>query len=96
MCIVLCNGVFCNVLHYILQQRLWVNPSRSVVSGALGRYLKLNLRADNTSAVTVFLDPPGRPKREASSQDICRLPLIVIVGYSVHCLVVGQWLCPDC
>lgn len=41
-----------------------MNPSRSVVSGALGRYLKLNLRADNTSAVTVFLDPPGRPKRE--------------------------------
>ncbi|XP_063606562.1 uncharacterized protein LOC134781309 [Penaeus indicus] len=50
------------------KQRLWVNPSRSVVSGALGRYLKLNLRADNTSAVTVFLDPPGRPKREVLLQ----------------------------
>ncbi|XP_071524645.1 uncharacterized protein [Panulirus ornatus] len=50
------------------KQRLWVNPSRSVVSGALGRYFKLNLRADNTSAVTVFLDPPGRPKREVLLQ----------------------------
>ncbi|KAK4299071.1 hypothetical protein Pmani_028623 [Petrolisthes manimaculis] len=50
------------------KQRLWVNPSRSVVFGALGRYLKLNLRADNTSAVTVFLDPPGRPKREVLLQ----------------------------
>ncbi|XP_042213929.1 uncharacterized protein LOC121860697 [Homarus americanus] len=50
------------------KQRLWVNPSRSVVSGALGRYIKLNLRADNTSAVTVFLDPPGRPKREVLLQ----------------------------
>ncbi|XP_064102665.1 uncharacterized protein LOC135212824 [Macrobrachium nipponense] len=50
------------------KQRLWVNPSKSVVAGALGRYLKLNLRADNTSAVTVFLDPPGRPKREVLLQ----------------------------
>ncbi|KAK7067719.1 Protein phosphatase 1D [Halocaridina rubra] len=50
------------------KQRLWVNPSKSIVAGALGRYLKLNLRADNTSAVTVFLDPPGRPKREVLLQ----------------------------
>lgn len=50
------------------KQRLWVNPSRSVVSGALDRYLRLSLRADNTSAVTVFLDPPGRPKREVLLQ----------------------------
>ncbi|KAA0184454.1 hypothetical protein HAZT_HAZT000353, partial [Hyalella azteca] len=45
-------------------QHMWVNPSRSVVKGALDRYSRCNLRADNTSAVVVFLDPPGRPKRE--------------------------------
>ncbi|XP_018009004.1 mucin-5AC [Hyalella azteca] len=49
-------------------QHMWVNPSRSVVKGALDRYSRCNLRADNTSAVVVFLDPPGRPKREVLLQ----------------------------
>ncbi|XP_076029670.1 protein phosphatase 2C [Oratosquilla oratoria] len=50
------------------KQRLWLNPSRSIVSSALDSYALLRLRADNTSAVTVFLDPPGRPKREVLLQ----------------------------
>jgi len=46
------------------QPYMWVNPSRSVVKGALERYSRCSVRADNTSAVVVYLDPPGRPKRE--------------------------------
>ena len=52
------------------QPRIWINPSRSVVTGALERYHRVNVRADNTSAVTVFLDPPGKPKREVSFRQI--------------------------
>ncbi|RXG61760.1 Protein phosphatase 1D [Armadillidium vulgare] len=52
------------------KQRLWINPSRCIVSGALERYQRVHLRADNTSAITVFLDPPGRPKREVLLQQM--------------------------
>jgi len=40
----------------------WINPSKRLVDRALDRWLQHNLRADNTSVVTVVVDPPGPPK----------------------------------
>ncbi|KAF8791755.1 Protein phosphatase 1D like protein [Argiope bruennichi] len=40
------------------------NPSKLLVDAALKHWLELGMRADNTSVVTVMLDPPGPPKSE--------------------------------
>lgn len=40
----------------------WVNPSKYLVDEALDRWSKTKMRADNTSVVTIMLDPPGPPK----------------------------------
>lgn len=40
------------------------NPSKLLVDRALNRWYNLKMRADNTSVVTVLLDPPGPPKSE--------------------------------
>jgi protein phosphatase 1D len=40
----------------------WINPSKRVVDRALGEWDTRGLRADNTSVVTVVIDPPGPPK----------------------------------
>lgn len=40
----------------------WINPSKRLVDRSLDRWLQNNLRADNTSVVTVVVDPPGPPK----------------------------------
>jgi len=42
----------------------WVNPSKRLVDFAIDRWKLLNLRADNTSIVTVMLDPPGPPRAQ--------------------------------
>lgn len=38
---------------------MWINPSKSLVDRALDRWSSTRLRADNTSVVTLMLDPPG-------------------------------------
>ncbi|KFM67076.1 Protein phosphatase 1D, partial [Stegodyphus mimosarum] len=40
------------------------NPSKLLVDAALKHWFELGMRADNTSVVTVMLDPPGPPKSE--------------------------------
>merc|ERR1712066_1056462 len=42
----------------------WVNPSKKLVDLAIDRWNSCNLRADNTSVVTVMLDPPGPPRAQ--------------------------------
>lgn len=42
----------------------WVNPSKRLVDIALDRWNSFKLRADNTSIVTVMLDPPGPPRAQ--------------------------------
>ena len=40
----------------------WLNPSKRLVDQAINRWNTCRLRADNTSIVTVMLDPPGPPR----------------------------------
>ena len=42
----------------------WLNPSKRLVDTALDRWNMCKLRADNTSIVTVMLDPPGPPRAQ--------------------------------
>jgi len=42
----------------------WQNPSKRLVDYAIDRWKLLQLRADNTSIVTVMLDPPGPPRAQ--------------------------------
>ena len=42
----------------------WINPSKYLVDCAIDRWTGNNLRADNTSVVTVMLDPPGPPRAQ--------------------------------
>ncbi|XP_012288635.1 uncharacterized protein LOC105704189 isoform X2 [Orussus abietinus] len=42
----------------------WINPSKSLVDRALERWSSTGLRADNTSVITLMLDPPGRSRSE--------------------------------
>ncbi|KAF0312353.1 Protein phosphatase 1D [Amphibalanus amphitrite] len=44
------------------EERQWINPSKRLVDLALSKWKMKCLRADNTSVVTVMLDPPGPPK----------------------------------
>ncbi|XP_050668399.1 translation initiation factor IF-2 isoform X2 [Leptidea sinapis] len=44
------------------QPRDWLNPSKSLVDQALERWSNTRMRADNTSVVTLMLDPPGPPR----------------------------------
>ncbi|XP_076652960.1 protein phosphatase 2C isoform X2 [Halictus rubicundus] len=68
-----CNGQSDNV-------QLWINPSKSLVDKALERWSQKRLRADNTSVVTLMLDPPGPSRSEVLlSQKEC-----VMAHHSVH------------
>ncbi|XP_021921764.1 uncharacterized protein LOC110830790 isoform X2 [Zootermopsis nevadensis] len=55
---------------HVLQQhntaypQVWINPSKSLVDRALDRWSATRLRADNTSVVTLMLDPPGPPRAQ--------------------------------
>jgi len=42
----------------------WINPSKQLVDCAIERWNSSKLRADNTSVVTVMLDPPGPPRAQ--------------------------------
>lgn len=42
----------------------WINPSKQLVDCAIDRWNASKLRADNTSVVTVMLDPPGPPRAQ--------------------------------
>lgn len=44
--------------------RQWINPSKRLVDKAIDRWVSNNLGADNTSVVTVMLDPPGPPRAQ--------------------------------
>ncbi|XP_038216108.1 probable protein phosphatase 2C 71 [Zerene cesonia] len=44
------------------QPRDWLNPSKSLVDHALEKWSNTRMRADNTSVVTLMLDPPGPPR----------------------------------
>ncbi|KAG7212095.1 hypothetical protein KM043_012446 [Ampulex compressa] len=44
--------------------QMWINPSKSLVDRALERWSSTRLRADNTSVVTLMLDPPGPSRSE--------------------------------
>ncbi|XP_076220873.1 protein phosphatase 2C [Nomia melanderi] len=69
----MCNGQSDNV-------QLWINPSKSLVDKALERWSLRRLRADNTSVVTLMLDPPGPSRSEVLlSQKEC-----VMAHHSVH------------
>ncbi len=46
--------------------RQWINPSKKLVDRAIENWNGNNLRADNTSVVTVMLDPPGPPRAQVS------------------------------
>jgi len=43
---------------------IWINPSKQLVEKAIGRWNSSKLRADNTTVVTVMLDPPGPPREK--------------------------------
>jgi hypothetical protein len=51
------------------QVKNWINPSKRLVDRALDRWYHHNLRADNTSVVTVVIDPPGPPKAQVIRQN---------------------------
>jgi hypothetical protein len=66
-----CAHITCSLLYlvcYIImtqqQQQVWINPSKSLVDRALDRWSATRLRADNTSVVTLMLDPPGPPRAQ--------------------------------
>lgn len=43
----------------------WINPSMTLVERALEKWLSTKMRADNTTVVTLMLDPPGPPRAQA-------------------------------
>lgn len=45
-------------------QKIWLNPSKCLVEQALERWSTTKMRADNTTVVTVMLDPPGPPRAQ--------------------------------
>ena len=42
----------------------WINPSKRLVDHAINKWHSQSLRPDNTSVVTVMLDPPGPPRAQ--------------------------------
>src|SRR5699024_6397481 len=44
--------------------KTWLNPSKLLVEKALERWHNTKMRADNTSVVTLMLDPPGPPRAQ--------------------------------
>lgn len=44
----------------------WINPSKKLVDTALEKWALHGLRADNTTVITVVIDPPGPPKAHVS------------------------------
>ncbi|XP_025204625.1 protein phosphatase 1D [Melanaphis sacchari] len=44
-----------------LEKQDWLNPSKNLVDKAILQWNKVRLRADNTTVITLMLDPPGPP-----------------------------------
>jgi len=53
-----------HMLNPIEGKTSWINPSKQLVDCAIDRWNSSKLRADNTSVVTVMLDPPGPPRAQ--------------------------------
>lgn len=45
------------------QSNNWINPSKCLVDEAIEKWRVSRTRADNTSVVTLLIDPPGPPPR---------------------------------
>ncbi|XP_050312532.1 protein phosphatase 1D [Anthonomus grandis grandis] len=54
--------------------KVWLNPSKLLVEKALERWHATKMRADNTSAVTLMLDPPGPPRAQVLKDRKKNLP----------------------
>lgn len=54
--------------------KVWLNPSKLLVQRALERWATTKLRADNTSVVTLMLDPPGPPRAQVLKDRKKNLP----------------------
>jgi hypothetical protein len=66
----------CYIIVTLLQQsQVWINPSKSLVDRALERWSATRLRADNTSVVTLMLDPPGPPRAQVRYQSMVSVSL---------------------
>ncbi|KAK6620636.1 hypothetical protein RUM43_010929 [Polyplax serrata] len=50
------------------QEQVWLNPSKCLVDKALNKWMEFELRADNTSAVTLLLHPLGPPHSQVLNQ----------------------------
>ena len=68
---IVCDAEKSNEQHMLSpnNERQWINPSKRLVDSAIARWNGNNLRADNTSVVTVMLDPPGPPRAQVSVVD---------------------------
>ncbi|KAL1501264.1 hypothetical protein ABEB36_006619 [Hypothenemus hampei] len=67
--------------------KVWLNPSRLLVERALERWHFTKMRADNTSAVTLMLDPPGPPRAQVLKDRKKNLPesgLKIMTRYDEH------------
>ena len=53
-----------HMLNPVEGRTCWINPSKMLVDTAIERWINSKLRADNTSVVTVILDPPGPPRAQ--------------------------------
>ncbi len=53
-----------HMLNPVEGRTCWINPSKMLVDTAIERWINSKLRADNTSVVTVMLDPPGPPRAQ--------------------------------
>ncbi|CAH1118416.1 unnamed protein product [Phaedon cochleariae] len=54
--------------------KTWLNPSKLLVEKALDRWHTTKMRADNTSVVTLMLDPPGPPRAQVLKDRKKNLP----------------------
>ncbi|XP_057668002.1 uncharacterized protein LOC130900985 [Diorhabda carinulata] len=54
--------------------KTWLNPSKLLVEKALERWHSTKMRADNTSVVTLMLDPPGPPRAQVLKDRKKNLP----------------------
>merc|ERR1712088_1182601 len=63
-CLVLGTDGAWNMLTPVEGKTAWINPSKQLVDCAIDRWTSSKLRADNTSIVTVLLDPPGPPRAQ--------------------------------
>lgn len=54
--------------------KTWLNPSKLLVERALERWHATKMRADNTSVVTLMLDPPGPPRAQVLKDRKKNLP----------------------